>query len=108
MECDQCPDGDKHLYIEESSRNFYTRAKEHLKNYEKRRPKLFMQKHQAKKHNGQPGNYTAKVVGSYQDCLSRHVMEGVKIRRCDKKILNGKTEWHQPPLWRVQSKLING
>ena len=108
IECQQCPDGNKSLYIGESSRNLYTRAKEHLKNYENQTQKSFMWKHQRKNHNGQPGGYTAKVTGSYRDCLSRQVGEGVSIRRCDKEVLNGKSEWHQPPLYRVQSEIYRG
>ena len=89
-------------------RNLYTRAKEHLDNYRKERPKSFMRKHQNKKHGGLPGRYKARVTGSYADCLSRQVMEGVNIRRCQVEVLNGKSEWHQPPLWQVQNELYRG
>ena len=108
MECQLCPDDSKCVYLGESSRNLYSRTKEHLSNYSNRKPKSFILKHQQKKHNGQPGNFNAKVIASYNDCLSRQVSEGVRIRRCENEILNSKTEWHQPPLWRVQADLMRG
>ena len=35
------------------------------------------------------------------------VVEGVQIRRCagSTKIMNSKSEWHQPALWRVRSEI---
>ena len=108
IECQLCPPDYRSLYIGESSRNLYTRAKEHMNNYRRRTPKSFMLKHQNKKHNGAEGNYKAKVTGGYRDCLSRQVSEGVSIRRCEVEVLNGKTEWHQPPLWRVQNEILRG
>ena len=108
FECQLCPPGNKSKYIGESSRNLYTRAKEHSSNYTKKTPKSFMQKHQTRRHRGEPGSYAARVTGSYTDCLSRQVSEGVRIRRCNVEVLNSKTEWHQPPLWRVQNEIYRG
>ena len=45
------------------------------------------------------------VIGTFKECLSRKVSEGVHIRRGGPGILNSKSEWHQPALWRVQSEL---
>ena len=108
VECKLCPGGDRSMYIGESSMNLYTRAKEHEDRYRRGRPKSFMKKHQIKKHNGLPGSYKAKVTDNFMDCLSRQVSEGVSIRRSQVEVLNSKTEWHQPPLWRVQSELQRG
>ena len=84
----------------------YTRAKEHTGKYNSKTQchDSFIKKHQDEKHNGQPADFKAKVTGVFRDCLSRQVSEGVYIRRCDKNILNGKSEWHQPPLLRVQNE----
>ena len=82
LECQQCPDGGKSKYIGESSRNLFTRGKEHESNLRKRSPKSFMLKHQQQMHQGAAGHYTAQVTGSSRDCLTRQVMEAVKIRRC--------------------------
>ena len=60
------------------------------------------------KQNNEEANFKANVTGSFKDCLTRQVSEGVGIIRCNVEILNMKTEWHQPPLWRVQSELYSG
>ena len=66
----------------------------------------FIEKHQNEKHGGIPADFTAKVTASFQDCLSRQVSEGVHIRRSGPGVLNSKSEWHQPSLWRVQSEVV--
>jgi hypothetical protein len=108
LECRLCPLDDKCVYVGESARNLYTRGKEHIEKYRshKRNKDSFIKKHQDEKHDSQPADFKAKVTGVFRDCLSRQVSEGVCIRRCDKNILNGKSEWHQPPLWRVQNEVV--
>ena len=108
FECQLCPPGDQAVYIGETSRNLFTRALEHTANYRNRKRNSFMNKHQTNKHNNEEANFKAKVTGSFKDCLTRQVSEGVSIRRCNVEVLNMKTEWHQPPLWRVQSELYSG
>ena len=51
VECQLCPVGARSLYIGESSRNLYTRSKEHEANYRAGRITSFMVKHQIK-HTG--------------------------------------------------------
>ena len=46
IECQLCPDGARSLYIGESSRNLYTRSKEHEANYRAGKITSFMVKHQ--------------------------------------------------------------
>ena len=99
--CQQCPA----VYIGETARNLYSRGREHNSNYQKRQQESFMQKHQLEAHNGMEADFSAKVLSSYKDSLSRQIAEGVHIRRCDKQILNSKAEWHQPALWKVRSEL---
>ena len=108
IECQLCPDGQRSKYLGESSRNMFTRGMEHESSYRNQNQKSFMLKHQRKKHNGVAGDYTAKVVGSDRDCLTRQVREAVRIRRCQVPVLNGKSEWHQPALWQVQSEIYRG
>ena len=108
LECQLCTDGQKSLYLGESARNLYTRGTEHLDNYRNRSNKSFMKKHQDSKHQGQEGNYTAKVTSRTRDCLTRQVMEAVQIRRCQVPVLNSKTEWHQPALYRIQNEIFRG
>ena len=108
MECKQCPDTDPTVYIGETSRNLYTRAKEHADKCYGMKADSFMWQHQVDRHEGAEADFTAKVTQSFRDCLSRQVSEGVYIRRSEKEVLNSKSEWHQPALWRVQNELIKG
>jgi hypothetical protein len=108
IECQLCPDDQKSKYIGESSRNIYTRSNEHVARYRAGKVTSFMAKHQTAAHQGQEGDYKARVTASTRDCLTRQVREAVLIRRCQVPVLNGKTEWHQPPLFRVQSEIERG
>ena len=108
FECQLCPPSQKNLYIGESSRNLFTRGKEHMDMFRNKDKKSFMMKHQTEKHQGVAGNFTAKVTGGAQDCLTRQVREAVLIRRCQVPVMNSKTEWHQPALFRVQNEILRG
>ena len=61
----------------------------------------FIKKHQEECHPGQMASLSAKVTGRSKDCLTRQVREAVQIRRSEVPVLNSKTEWHQPALWRI-------
>ena len=106
LDCDLCPE-DQCTYVGETSRNLYTRAKEHVNKYmsRKTRAESFITTHQDDKHSGLPADFKAKVIDSFKDCLSRQVSEGVHIRRGGPDLLNSKSEWHQPALWRVRSEI---
>ena len=52
VECQLCPDGARSLYIGDSSRNLYTRSKEHESKYRADRITSFKVKHQTKTHRG--------------------------------------------------------
>ena len=103
-----CEGEGKSVYVGETSKNLYTRGLEHSKKYEGVKEDSFLQKHQVEKHFGRPAVYTAKVTGNFKDCLSRQVAEGVEIRRCAANLMNTKSEWHQPPIWRIQSEILRG
>ena len=103
--CNLCPDEVKSAYVGETSRNLFARGVEHDRKFETKDRESFMIKHQTEKHDGQPVTFEGKVTGSFRDCLTRQVSEGVTIRRCPYEILNSKSEWHQPGLWRVRSQL---
>ena len=108
LNCKLCPLEDRCTYIGETSRNLYTRAKEHTGKYNSKTQchASFIKKHQEERHHGVPANFKGKVTSMFRDCLSRQVSEGVNIRRCDKNVLNSKSEWHQPALWRVQNEIV--
>ena len=101
-----CPEGDQHVYIGETARNLYSRGKEHMANAQSRNREAFMKKHNLEKHHGADEDFCAKVTGSFKDCLTRQVSEGVYLRKSPHSVLNSKAEWHQPALWRVRNEII--
>ena len=108
MCCKLCPAEDPTVYIGETARNIYTRGKEHFNNYKSKKSDSFILKHQIEKHDGQDADFSASVTNKFRDCLSRQVSEAVTIRRSGDRVLNSKSEWHQPALFRVQSEIIRG
>ena len=68
----------------------------------------FIVKHQTTVHQGEEAQFKAKVTASTRDCLTRQVKEAVQIRRSKVPVLNAKTEWHQPALFRIQSEIERG
>ena len=102
--CQLCPDDSKAVYIGETSRNLYTRAMEHKSNTKEE--SSFMKKHMSEKHQGKEENFSAKVTHQNKDCLTRLVREGVLIRRCGQPLMNSKTEWYQPSIYRIQKEIV--
>ena len=108
MECCLCPDERPTAYHGETSRNLFTRAGEHFRDYYKEEEDNWILKHQLDVHGGVQAKFTAKVTNSFRDCLTRQVSEAVTIRRSDQTVLNGKSEWHQPALFTVRSEIVRG
>jgi hypothetical protein len=106
--CNLCSGDSQCVYIGETSRNLYTRGKEHIGKYlsQKQNNESFIKKHQIEKHNDLPADFSAKVVDTFKDCLTRQISEGIHLRRSNVTVLNAKSEWHQPPLWSVQSEIV--
>ena len=92
------------VYIGETSKNLYTRTNQHIQN--RRDGEAFMNKHYEEEHKGERKRFEAKVTHTNRDCLTRQIREGVLIRRATKPLLNSRTEWFQPPLFRVQSEVV--
>ena len=112
VECQVCKE-EKAIYYGETSRNLYTRMIEHQRKYKDEREKEeseddgFMKKHMKEYHSGEEGRFKAKVTHHNRDSLSRQIREGVQIRRANKPLMNTKSEWFQPPLFRVQSEAVH-
>ena len=66
----------------------------------------FVRRHMEQHHKGLQSKFKARVTKANNDSFSRQVREGVLIRRCRKEMLNSKSEWFQPPIYRVRSELI--
>ena len=105
IECHLCKNTSPTSYIGETARNLYTRGGEHLQR--RREEDSFMKKHMQEKHLGEEEDFRAKVTHVNKDCLTRQVREGVLIRRCRKELMNTRSEWFQPPLYRIRSEMIN-
>ena len=112
MACEECPTENPTVYIGESSRNLYTRSREHVKIYERKKrgstKESFIFDHQEKVHGGAEAKFKARVTDTFSDCMSRQISEAVSIRRCEKTVLNSKSEWHQPALYQVQHEIQRG
>ena len=98
--------GERSTYVGESSRNLFTRGAEHKSKYENHKDDSFLVKHQLEEHQGAAAEIAAKVTGVYSDCLTRQIAEGVLISNSNTVLMNTKSEWHQPPIWRVQSEIV--
>ena len=103
IECRLCPKKEREVYVGETSRNLFTRSVEHMKNKDE---ESFMNRHMREHHPGKEKDFIAKVVRTNRDSLTRQIYEGVQMRREERKLMNSKSEWFQPPLFKVQSEII--
>ena len=110
IECQLCPEGSRPVYIGETSRNLYTRAKEHMGSENREgtgdNESCFVRNHMQQHHQGMESKFRAKVTKTNKDSFSRQIREGVLIRRSDREMLNSKSEWFQPPIFRVRSEIV--
>ena len=113
IECQLCPEGRSPVYIGETSRNLYTRAREHADG-ERRAPEeegessYFMRRHMEEYHGDteMQSCFRARVVRTNTDSFSRQIREGVLIRRANRETMNSKSEWFQPPIFQVRSEIV--
>ena len=105
VKCKLCPAEREAMYVGETARNLYTRMGEHANS---KGEGSFMMKHMADQHEGMERKFQAKVVKTNTDCLTRQVREGVLIANYGTKykLLNTKSEWHQPSLYKIQCETI--
>ena len=114
VECCLCPEGESPVYVGETSRNIYTRGKEHASNLhrtpgeESENEPSFMKRHLEEYHRDADirNSFKARVTKKNTDSLSRQVREGVYIRRSTRRTMNNKSEWFQPPIFRIRSEIV--
>ena len=83
-------------YWGETSRNGYTRGKEHLEALDSKDTKNALWKHCMQYHLGNRTNFKMKITNSFRDPLTRLVNEGVNIVAENQDILmNSKSEFRQ-------------
>ena len=90
--CTSCED----VYHGETSKNAYTRGKQHLDEYNNKAGKSVMWRHCRERHENVLQEFKMRVTGQYRnDAMLRQIAEAVRINDChvDKRI-NNKTEWN--------------
>ena len=93
------------VYIGETSRSLYERAKEHYDGARKGEAKNHMIKHKLMEHGGEQGpNFNMKARKYFRTALARQVAEAVLIRRRggEGAILNSKGEFNRSYIPRLQ------
>ena len=105
VECRKCQESERSVYIGETARNLYTRMKEHIQN---KTESSFMKRHINEVHQGEEVDFEARVTKTNKDCLSRQVREGIHIQNYGSKynIMNTKSEWNQPSVYRIQNEIV--
>ena len=83
--------------------NLYIRVAQHI--VMRNQEESFIRKHELDKHDGKTVEMRARVTHTHKDCLSRQIQEGVDIRTCQQPIMNSKSEWFQPPLYKILSEV---
>ena len=100
IECEECKD----VYIGETSRNAYTRGREHLSQMQRKDKNSILHRHQEQKHKDkETPSFRMTVTGSYRSALDRQITEAVQInRQPTDKLINNKCEFRQNKLMRTQ------
>ena len=85
------------VYVGESARSLYERAKEHHDDEESRKEDSHRMKHWVLDHPdlSNPPKFKIKIVSSYRDPLTRQVSEAVRIELRGGNTLNSKTEYNR-------------
>ena len=98
--CTNC----ENVYNGETSKNAYTRGKQHLDEYENKAGKSVLWRHCRERHENELQEFKMRVTGQYRnDSMLRQIAEAVRINNCDiDKRINNKTEWNLvlfPTVW---------
>ena len=98
-------------YHGETSKNIFTRGKQHWENQFNPKKQSFIRDHQQQDHEGAPANFKIKVLSKHPDPMSRVIAEAMNIKNhTDKglKNLNSKAEYHQAPIVRTSRQVTVG
>ena len=95
-------------YIGETSRNFFTRANEHIDKFDKKSKDSFIRNHQMEKHHNSEPNFKVKVLKTFQDSLSRQIFEGVAIRHQNSESLNSKQDYYSASTYNIRKEVLHG
>ena len=89
---DQC----SFRYIGQSSKNAYTRGREHQDDYNQKKNSSAMWNHCVEKHGGVQQPLTMTITDTCRnDCMKRQILEATRIRHSDPDhSMNSRTEWN--------------
>ena len=95
------------VYHGETSKNAYTRGKEHREDYHNRLEGSHMWKHCIQKHNREEQQFTMHIDRTFRrDPLLRQITEAIEINDTDEeKRMNSRAEWHQPRVPRINIEI---
>ena len=119
IEEEDCPEEEKqrkirsirlHKYIGESSRSFYERGLEHLRDLEEYKKESHMLKHYFDQHAGEEVSsmrFGCRIIKQASSAFNRQISESVYIQENAKRhsILNSKSEYNRCALPRLSTKL---
>ena len=100
FKCTICDD----VYIGETARNLFTRGREHMMDYDKKKDNSVLYRHALTKHSESETRplFKARVTGSYNSALTRQLSEANQIELAGAKAINTKTEWRHSQIARSQ------
>jgi hypothetical protein len=105
--CKECPSGEgmekeSAVYYGETGRSNYERGVSHLRDLRNEVLDTPLWKHCQLVHDGMKVEFQMETVGTFPSCEERQTNEGSRVKlSVVKHVLNSKSEWHQPPLYRV-------
>jgi hypothetical protein len=105
--CLGCPHGkgkeaDSSVYYGETGGSNYERGVLHLKDLAKEIEDTPLWKHCQLFHEGDHMEFQMETTGRFPVCEERQQDEGSRVKLSDvRNVLNSKSEWHQPPIFRV-------
>jgi hypothetical protein len=89
-------------YYGETGRSNYERGISHLRDLRNEVEDTPLWKHCQLVHDGMKVEFQMETVGTFPSCEERQTNEGSRVKlSIVKHVLNSKSEWHQPPLFRV-------
>ena len=119
IEEEECEEGEKreklrnirlHKYIGESSRSFYERGLEHLRDLKELKPESHMLRHYFDKHQEEEienMRFGGRILKQARSAFNRQISESVQIQQNSSQhfILNSKSEYNRCALPRLATKL---
>ena len=104
LECLLCKERNSTMsYHGETARNGYLRGTEHQSEFERKSKNSVMYKHVMHSHKDEQSDvqFDMKIVGKFNNCLSRQIDESIRIRNQDPAtLLNSKSEFYGPVIKR--------